>query len=213
MKKCMNCDINPDNIPLCFDECECPPGPKGDKGDKGDTGKQGPKGEQGPPGDANCCCADAIRYALMRLKSITPLIDVTLHYFNSSRTGKIDNSFSDNQNVVKLSDGSFYSLCSINLITFNTAPSSNLTPYNCNIPECCCNGHLSELIKQELNSTNFPISKNIDIEMIDNNNSSVKVGKIYGLCNGILWVELRNAIKGDKYAAIPLCTVFSIKFS
>lgn len=207
MKKDMDCNINPDNIPFCFDECECPPGPPGPKGDKGDKGD---KGEQGPPGDANCCCTDAIRYALMRLKSITPSIDVTLRSFNSFGTGKIDSSFSTDQSVVKLSDGNFYSLCSINLITFNTEPTGNLTPYNCNIPECCCNGDLSKIIKQKLNSTNFPISKNIDIEIINNNNSSVKVGKVYGLCNGILWVELRNKIASDKYAAIPLCAIFSI---
>lgn len=206
MKKCMNCDINPDNIPLCFGECECLPGPPGPKGDKGDIGPVGPKG------DANCCCTDAIRYAIETIKNQNPNQDVSFFSFNRFRNGKLGD-FSSNKNVIQLG-GIYYSLCNIDLITFNDEPpKANLGPYNCDTPECCCNKDLAEIIKDKLGENpSFPVTKNIDILIVDNNNSAYKITTVYGLCKGILWVKFDNTVGRNRYGAIPLCEIFNMNF-
>lgn len=196
MKKDMDCNINPDNIPFCFGECECPPG------------------EQEPDGDANCCCADAIKYALHLISTKDSSQEVNLISFNRRKTGKLE-AFSLTDNLAIL-NGVSYSVCNIDLITFSKEPAplnkdDNFTQYNCNTENCCCNEDLANLIISNLpKNPKFPISKTINILLVKNNNKILEVVKVYGICNGILWAKFKDNSQGARYAAIPLCEMFSI---
>lgn len=201
--------------------CPGEPGPPGRRGAPGPPGKQGEPGPTGPPGppgpSGDCCCLDSTLYALQTINIADSNQNVSVTSFNTTKSGTID-SFLEGEVVViedAQSTKNYVSLCNILLITFAVEPNIEATDitYNCPTEECCCNVGMEQALKTLINSTEFPVtfspSEALQINIVDNTDSPLNIITVYGICNGVIWVEFQSTVEGNKYGAIPLCSIFS----
>ncbi|MDU1540680.1 MAG: hypothetical protein E6902_13805 [Paeniclostridium sordellii] len=49
----------------------------------------------------------------------------------------------------------------------------------------------------------------LQIDVLDNKNSSIDVDEVFGICKGILWAHSKSTSEKNSYVAIPLCYIFS----
>ncbi|WP_373600540.1 hypothetical protein [Paraclostridium bifermentans] len=202
--------------------CPGEPGPPGRRGEPGPPGKQGEPGPTGPPGppgpSGDCCCLASTLYALQTIYDANSSQSVSVTSFNTSKTGTIDGKPLDDAEVVKLLVGSgdkktetYVSLCNILLITFETKPDTTSTTldYDCDTPKCCCNVGMDQALQTLVDDSTFPEDNILQIDILDNTNSSLDVVEVFGICNGIIWVEFKKTVEKHSYGAIPLCYIFS----
>lgn len=222
----------------CNDNCKpkcppkCPPGPAGPPGRRGPQGLRGPAGPMGPPGPAGgppgprgprgpqgpsgeCCCKESVRYALETIFAANPSQDISLISFNSTQTGRIA-GFESNGDVVRIIDTNqgttvYVSLCNVIFITFPVAPITTIPGlYNCNTPDCCCNRDVDSAIRNALGNPAFPTTNELNFDVVNNTNRIYSTDVVYGICNGILWVDFTGTVEGNSYGAIPLCYIFRL---
>ncbi|WP_042275447.1 collagen-like triple helix repeat-containing protein [Faecalimicrobium dakarense] len=187
-----------------------PAGPAGPKGPAGPDGPAGPKGPAGPAGD--CCCKNAVKYALDTIKTPNDGKSISLISFNTTISGKIE-GFEPNKDVVKLSTNVYVSLCNVIIISFPVSPPTTISGnYNCDTPQCGCNEDVSTALKKligDITTGQQVVEKEISLDIIDNTNSTVNIDKIFGICSGILWAHTGNNRFGNEFLAIPLCSIVS----
>ena len=81
---------------------------------------------------------------------------------------------------MKIGD-TYVSICNSIFISFNVSSMpENLNPFKCNTADCCCNSGWITVLN-ELVGTEFPVKIDLDIEIIDNNNSAQRVTDVYGI--------------------------------
>ena len=188
-------------------------GPAG--GPPGPTGPRGPRGLQGPPGTSGeCCCKEAVKYALDTIYAANPAQTVSLVSFNTVEIGTIA-GFEPNGDVVRIIDLNqgntvYVSLCNVIAITFNDPPNTTPpSPYNCATPECCCNKGVESAIKA-IRGNVFPVTDDLNFDVINNTAAVLRADIEYGICNGILWIRFANTVARHRYGAIPLCSIFDV---
>ena len=146
------------------------------------------------------------------IQAANPDQEVTLITFNTRKSGTIE-GFEPNGDVVDLSDGVYVSLCNVIAISFPDSPPNPISPmYNCDTPQCGCDVDertaLGKLIGNIV--TGQPaLSVSLSLDLIDNTNNDVNIDTIFGICNGILWAHTTSNNFGNRFLAIPLCSIFS----
>jgi hypothetical protein len=99
-------------------------------------------------------------------------------------------------------------------VTFPTTPITTVpSPYNCTTPECCCNTDIDEAIRTILGAATFSVTIQLNLDVVDNTAAAYRAQTIYGICNGILWVQFANTVAVNRYRAIPLCNLFNVNES
>ena len=105
-------------------------------------------------------------------------------------------------------------MCNTLLLTFADEPASDETTI-CNTPDCCCNSGMDEALRELMGigpfPKEFPQPNPLQIDIFDNTDNSFNVIRVFGLCNGILWVEFGNTVGQNRFGAIPLCSIFSAR--
>lgn len=197
-------------------------------GERGPAGPEGPRGEQGIPGTSgDCCCKDAVRYALETIYKADPTQDIQIGLFNSNVSGIIIASSDVNgdpiiNDAAQLSGG-FVSLCNVGYVSFENEPPQTAASaeildvtYNCDAASaCCCNASIEASLREIIYGTTEGtspidiIDDGVSIEIVDNTANSITPDIVYGICNGIIWVHVTSAEFGNNFLAITLCSIFS----
>jgi len=182
----------------------------------GPTGPTGVTGVTGATGTAeDCCCKESVRYAIQTIIAADPTQNISLVSFNTTQTGVVS-GFQPSGDVVNIIDAItgntvFVSLCNVVFITFPNEPiTTPPSPYNCTSPDCCCNTDLEAAIRSIIGPTTFPAAVELNFDVINNTAANYRTATVYGICNGILWVEFVGVVEGNSFGAIPLCSIFNV---
>jgi len=155
----------------------------------------------------NCCCKDAVRDALSKIQ-LMPTNTVTVYDFNQSVTGNEVGEFIGNSNDVVNIGGEYISLCNIIYIDFKLDGDAEPPSVDCTTPGCCCNVDMETALQQLIGTP--PNNNQLEILTVRNDNKYFRSDKIYGICNGVLWIHEQN---GNVFQAIPLCSIFSARIA
>lgn len=165
-------------------------------------GPPGPTGIPGPPGESYC--KNSVKYAVYTIREANPNQDISLISISNTKTGIIS-GFQPNGDVVNIIETTteniiYVSLCNVIFITFPDEPNIiELPQYDHDtISQCHCNEDVESSIKTILNSFDFPIDIELIVDLVDALNTSYEIKKVYGICNGILWVEFTNTVEISK---------------
>jgi hypothetical protein len=160
------------------------------------------------PSSGDCCCKDAVKYALTKIQAMLNVTKVAVNHFNQFATGGQVDGFVGND-VVSIG-GVYVSLCNIIYINFELTKDADLSSMDCNTTTtCCCNKDMESALRTLIGpSATFPIRKfDLSFKIIGNSNDYFHTQNIYGICNGILWIQFQG--QRNDFGAIPLCSIFS----